>query len=219
MNSSTRQHQDADGRQAMAGPVEFFFDYVSPYAYLANTQLSTLEIPIARRPIAIVEVMKVVNNQPSPKCPPKARYAALDAKRWADRYGVPLRLNDRLWAALTSGAFDPKLLVRGALAAKTLGAFDIYHSGMFDAVWGNPQDVVTETGRAQFLERHGLAHKDLWAKAAAPAIEDELQQDVVQAAERGIFGVPTFFVDKEMFFGNDRLDFVRRRLGLRGESP
>jgi 2-hydroxychromene-2-carboxylate isomerase len=74
----------------MAGLVEFFFDYVSPYAYPANTQLSKLEVPIARRPIAIVEVMKLVNNQPSLTCPPKARYAALDAKRWADRYGVPL---------------------------------------------------------------------------------------------------------------------------------
>jgi 2-hydroxychromene-2-carboxylate isomerase len=203
----------------MAVPVEFYFDYASPYAYLANTQLSKLGIPVARKAIAIIEVMKLVNNQPSPRCPPKARYAALDAKRWADRYGVPFGLNDRLRTAIMSGAFDPRLLVRGALAAKTMGVFDSYHHAMFDAVWGNPQDVVTETGRAQFLERHGLAHTNLWAKAAEPAIEEELQRDVVQAAERGIFGVPTFFVDQEMFFGNDRVDFVRLRLGLLGDSP
>jgi 2-hydroxychromene-2-carboxylate isomerase len=69
----------------VAGLVEFFFDYVSPYAYLANKQLAELQVPIGMRPIAILEVMKLVNNQPSPRCPPKARYAALDAKRWADR--------------------------------------------------------------------------------------------------------------------------------------
>jgi 2-hydroxychromene-2-carboxylate isomerase len=89
---------------------------------------------------------------------------------------------------------------------------------MFDAVWGDPQDVVTQTGRAQFLERHGLAHTNLWTKAAEPAIDDELQRDIVQAAERGIFGVPTFFVDEETFFGNDRADFVRLRLDPVGES-
>jgi 2-hydroxychromene-2-carboxylate isomerase len=99
-----------------------------------------------------------------------------------------------------------------------MGVFDFYHNAMFDAVWGNPQDVVTETGRAQFLERHGLAHTNLWSKAAELTIEDELQRDIVQAAERGVFGVPTFFVDGEMFFGNDRVDFVRLRLSLLGES-
>jgi 2-hydroxychromene-2-carboxylate isomerase len=99
-----------------------------------------------------------------------------------------------------------------------MGVFDFYHNAMFDAVWGNPQDVVTETGRAQFLERHGLAHTNLRAKAAELTIEDELQRDIVQAAERGVFGVPTFFVDGEMFFGNDRVDFVRLRLSLLGES-
>jgi 2-hydroxychromene-2-carboxylate isomerase len=62
-----------------------------------------------------------------------------------------------MWAAIMSAAFDPGLLVRGAFAAKAMGVFDFYHNAMFDAVWGNPQDVVTETGRAQFLERHGLA--------------------------------------------------------------
>ena len=94
----------------MAVLVEFYFDYASPYAYPANTQLSKLRIPIARKAIAIVEVMKLVNNQPSPRCPPKARYAALDAKRWADCYGVPFSLNDRLRTAIMSGAFDPRLL-------------------------------------------------------------------------------------------------------------
>jgi 2-hydroxychromene-2-carboxylate isomerase len=120
---------------------------------------------------------------------------------------------------MMSGTFEARLLVLGALAAKAMGVFDCYHRAMFDAVWGNPQDVVTETGRAHFLERHGLADTKLWAKAAVPAIEDELQRDTVQAAERGVFGVPTFFVEGEMFFGNDRVDSVRIRLSLLGESP
>src|SRR5262245_6071881 len=107
--------------------VEFVFDYVSPYAYLANTQLPGLGAPVDYRPVAIVEVMRKVNNQPSPACPPKGRYAALDAKRWADVYGAPFASNARLWAALRGGEFDTKTLILGALAAQDLGVFAAYH--------------------------------------------------------------------------------------------
>lgn len=196
----------------MARRVEFFCDYLSPYSYLANTQLAGLGVPVERRPISIGDVMKLVNNQPSPKCPPKSRYAGLDGKRWADRYGVPLGRNEKLWSAVVARTFDPRLLIRGALAAKALGVFDAYHDAMFDAVWGHPQDVASEAGRAEFLERQGLGGSGLWEKAADAAIEEVFRRDIQEATERGVFGAPTFFVDDEMFFGNDRLEFVRERL-------
>jgi 2-hydroxychromene-2-carboxylate isomerase len=80
--------------------VEFVFDYPSRYAYLASTQLESLGVPVGYEPIGIVEVMKRVDNQPSPACPPKARYAGIDAARWAHRYGVPsksIRRFSRRW--------------------------------------------------------------------------------------------------------------------------
>jgi 2-hydroxychromene-2-carboxylate isomerase len=200
----------ATGGKPMAKRVEYVFDYVSPYAYLANTQLPGLGVPVEYRPVAIVEVMKLVNNQPSPACPPKGRYAALDAKRWADLYGVAFASNARLWAAMRGGEFNPKTLILGTLAAKALGVFEAYHDAMFDAVWGHPQDVHTPEGRDAFAGRQGLA--GVWEKAGEAAIADQAQKDIAEAAERGVFGVPTFFVDDEIFFGNDRLDFVRARL-------
>jgi 2-hydroxychromene-2-carboxylate isomerase len=90
----------------MPARVEYFFDYVSPYAYLANTQLGGLGVAVDFRPVVIVEVMKRVKNQPSPLCPPKGRYASLDAARWAKLYGVPFAANQPLWAALRAGEFD-----------------------------------------------------------------------------------------------------------------
>jgi 2-hydroxychromene-2-carboxylate isomerase len=66
------------GVLAHEGPdmlVEFIFDYPSPYAYLASTQLGRLGVPVRSEPVGIVDVMRRVNNQPSPACPPKARYA------------------------------------------------------------------------------------------------------------------------------------------------
>jgi 2-hydroxychromene-2-carboxylate isomerase len=192
--------------------VHFFFDYLSPYAYLANTQiraLAELGAQVEFRPVRIVEVMKRVNNQPSPKCPPKARYSGIDAKRWAVRYGVPLGRNIELWSAVASGSFDPSILIRGALVAMELGVFDAYHSEAFRAVWSDPRDVVSAHGRAALLERAQIAQSTFWDRAMSPAIGERSGQDIQEAVDWGVFGVPTFFVREEMFFGNDRLDFVR----------
>lgn len=63
--------------------IEFVFDYRSPYAYLANTQLSNLTHPIDYVPVDTLTVMKAVNNQPSTECPAKAKYARIDIARWA----------------------------------------------------------------------------------------------------------------------------------------
>lgn len=198
----------------MTAPFEFFFDYLSPYAYLASTQLGGLGVEVDLRPVVIVEVMKRVNNQPSPRCPPKARYAALDTARWAETLGVHLANNAPLWAALRAGEIRPDLLVRGAVAARALGLLATYHTAMFQAVWGAPTDVHTAAGRRDFAEAHGLP-EDLWDQAADAAMDARVEADVAEAVDRGLFGVPTFFVDGEMFFGNDRLDFVRKRLAER----
>ena len=195
----------------MTARVEFFFDYVSPYAYLASTQLGGLGVAVDIRPIVIVEVMKRVNNQPSPLCPPKGRYAALDAARWAQLYGVPFARNAALWAALRAREFDTAILTRGALTAQDIGLLGRYHDAMFKAVWGAPADVHTAAGRQAFAETHGLG-ASFWDRAADPALDAKVEADIAEAVERGVFGVPTFFVDGEIFFGNDRLDFVRRRL-------
>jgi len=195
----------------MAARLEFFFDFLSPYSYLASTQLGILGVVAELRPVTIVEVMARVNNQPSPRCPPKARYAALDAGRWAKLYGVPLATNEPLWAALRARELHPGTLVKGALTAKALGVLPAYSEAMFQAVWAAPADVFTDAGRRTFVTAQGLP-AELWERAAEPEIGAQLEADVAEAVERGVFGVPTFFVDGEMFFGNDRLDFVRRRL-------
>jgi 2-hydroxychromene-2-carboxylate isomerase len=192
--------------------VEFVFDYPSPYAYLACTQLQSLDAQVRYEPIAIIEVMKLVNNQPSPACPPKARYAAIDAARWAQRYGIPFEINQAFLAALRTRAFDYQILTRGALVADELGAFARYNEAMFAAIWGKPQDVVTEDGREAFLQRLGIDAPHFWRRAQSAAVRVELERRNEIAAQRGVFGVPTFFIANEIFFGNDRLDFVRERV-------
>ena len=191
--------------------LKFVFDYRSPYAYLANTQLKSLPVTAQMLPVDIVAVMAIVGNQPSPKCPPKARYSGMDAGRWARRYGVPLSPNKAAMAAMGSGQIAADLFSRAAVAAQDLGVFDALHGALFSAYWVEPVDLVSEQGRVQLLRNQGI-DVDVWAHAEQDAVRDALRSRVEAAAEQGVFGAPTFFVGEEMFFGNDRLKFVRDAL-------
>jgi 2-hydroxychromene-2-carboxylate isomerase len=192
--------------------LEFISDYRSQYAYLANFKLKSLGIEIDHRPIDILAVMKRVNNQPSPECPAKSRYSAMDAARWARLYGVRFSANRPLLKAMGAGALDGALLSRAALVAQEIGIFDQVHDALFAAVWAGDDDLASEEGRRAFLRSNGIGVDDLWQRASEPRIVQLQAEQAREAAERGVFGAPTFFVDDEMFFGNDRLAFVEARL-------
>ncbi len=193
-------------------PLEYVFDYPSPYAYLASTQLPQLGVEIAYTPVAVLDVMKAVNNQPSLACPAKLRYAVLDAQRWAKLYGVPLQLNRPYLDAIGSPDFDHRALARGALVAQDSGVFAAYHDAVFSALWAEPEDLVSEGGRRAVLRAHGIDDPDFWRKAADGEIRRRLEANNRRAVERGVFGVPTFFSGDEIFFGNDRLALAAARL-------
>lgn len=191
--------------------VTFVFDHRSIYAYLANSQMSALGAEIRYRPVDIRAVMRAVNNQPSPLCPPKTRYARVDALRWAKLYGIPLAPNEALLSALRQNDSMGDLLSRAALAAARLGIFAKVNDALFAAVWAGSEDLSTEEGRSLFCEKYGIP-VTLWDDAHSDAVGAELESNTAWAIAHGVFGAPTFFVGEEMFFGNDRLDFVRERL-------
>lgn len=191
--------------------LQFVFDYRSPYAFLASSQLPALADAIDYFPIDILAVMRKVNNQPSPECPAKARYSALDAGRWARLYDLPMAPNTALFKALRTGEFDGAWLSRAALAALELGVFESVHTALFNAIWAGSDDLVSARGRADFLRGQGI-DADIWGLAESPAIREKLASNDDVAAARGVFGVPSFFVGEELFFGNDRLELVRSAL-------
>jgi 2-hydroxychromene-2-carboxylate isomerase len=191
--------------------IQFVLDYRSPYAYLANTQISALGAQITHEPVDILWVMKKVNNQPSPMCPPKAKYAALDATRWAKLYGVPFAPNWALLEALRDGRCKSDLFSRAGIAGQQLGVFEQVNNALFSAVWAGSDDLASAKGRSQFAAIRALPD-ELWEMAESAEVEERLAANGERAVARGVFGVPTFFVNDEMFFGNDRLDFIKARL-------
>jgi 2-hydroxychromene-2-carboxylate isomerase len=191
--------------------VQFVLDYRSIYSYLANTQIKTLGAAVTYEPVDIVAVMKEVNNQPSPMCPPKARYSQIDAMRWARRYNVALAPNTALLSAVRQGHLKNALLSRAGLAAQQMGIFEQVNDALFSAVWAGSEDLATEEGRSLFGASRGIPGR-LWDVAESPDIVAQLTANNERAVENGVFGAPTFFVDQEMFFGNDRLVFVKDKL-------
>jgi len=191
--------------------VEFVLDYRSPYCYLANTRVKRLGAQTVYTPVDIVSVMKKVNNQPSTICPPKAKYAGVDAARWARHYDVPFSPNGGVLEALKQGRLDKTLFSRVGVAAKEMGIVEQVSDALLEVVWAGTDDLTTGKGRSSFLVSRSIP-SDLWDIAASPEIAQQLAVNDQNAAERGVFGVPTFFVDGEMFFGNDRLQFVEAQL-------
>lgn len=195
----------------MAQVIEFHFDFPSPYTYLATTQFPALVArtgaEIVYRPFRVLGLMKLVGNRPTTlECKNKGRYAMTDVGRWAARYGVPVGRHPNM------RSFDFGLLAQGALVADDEGRAAEYVRGVYRAVWGEPADLSDRSTLTALLDRMGFDGAGLLERAAAPETIERLDKATEAAAERGVFGTPTFFVGDAMFFGNDRLDFLAETL-------
>jgi 2-hydroxychromene-2-carboxylate isomerase len=194
----------------MAKQLEFLFDYGSPFSYLANIQLPGFLKRNAAvavfRPILLGAVLKATGNSSPMTVPAKARYFAEELRRWAARYGVTFRLNPNPFMANTL------FLMRGAVAAQKLGVFGAYHDAIFRAAWADGLDLGEKVVLSGILQRAGIDFEALIAATERQDVKDELRRNTEDAVARGVFGAPTFFVGNEMFWGNDRFDFVEEAL-------
>jgi len=189
--------------------VEFFYDYVSVYSYLANSQLGNLAgAEIVYRPMFLGAVMEATGNRPPGTVKAKGRYLQADIRRWAERYSLTFKMNP---------VFPQNTLkaLRLALVAQKRGAFEAVHQALFDAMWVYEKDLNDKEVLAEIAAKAGLSLEDI----EDPAIKDELKANTNEACERGAFGAPTFFIGDQMFFGNDRFDFINDALEKRSKGP
>jgi len=187
--------------------LDFYFDYRSPYSFLALSQLRQMDVGIVLRPFEIGALMKLVGNVPtSLTCASKNRYVMTDLSRWSTHYGVPLNRHPQ------GSELDAGRLLRATLVAGQLGAMPAAVKAIFNAFWSTPAPLATATEVAALLGAEGLDAKTLESRMDDPAAHVLLEEATAEAAARGVFGAPTMFVEDEMFFGNDRLQFVQDRL-------
>jgi 2-hydroxychromene-2-carboxylate isomerase len=195
----------------MGRTIEFYFDFPSPYSYLAHTQLPKIAIEhgatVSYHPFRILELMTIVGNRPTTiECKNKGTYVRADLQRWTRRYNVDFARNPH------SKSFDFAELDRAALVAIEDGRGADYVTAVFAAIWGRPVDLSQRSALIGVLDSAGFDARRLIERAGSEAMVAKLEAATKAAAERGVFGAPSMFVGDDMFFGNDRLDFVAEAL-------
>lgn len=195
----------------MAKSFEFFFDYTSPTAWLALPVALGVEARTGAelhfRPMFLGGVMQGSGNKPPGTVPAKAKYLGRDLQRCAAHIGIPMHMNPAFpmntLAVLraTTGIADP-LEQRRLIAT------------LFEAAWGqpNPVDLSDMAQVAQLCTAKDFDAAQIAALATDPANKEKLKSVTDEAIARGVFGAPSFFVDGDLFFGHDRLDYVERAL-------
>lgn len=192
--------------------IEFFFDFRSPYSYLALTQLRQMDVAIALRPMQILKVMEEVGNVPtSITCKAKGRYARVDLGRWAQRYGIAINPSDMR-------ANDGDACSRAVLAAEAPQHAAALTLALYRAMWSQGKTLANAADVLAVVAAAGIDAAPIAARIDSPEVVARLDANTDEAAQRGVFGAPTVFVGEAMFFGNDRLDFVREELARQREA-
>jgi 2-hydroxychromene-2-carboxylate isomerase len=152
-------------------------------------------------------VFQATGNQSPASIHAKGKYIFADFLRFAERYGVPFKLN-------THFPINTLLLMRGAIVMQRTGdpRFRDYCNAMFSAIWVDSLNMNDPATAAEALRESGFDAQALVASASEQTIKDALKAATQKAVDRGVFGAPTFFVGDQMFWGQDRMDFVREAL-------
>jgi 2-hydroxychromene-2-carboxylate isomerase len=195
--------------------IEFFFDCSSPWTYLAFESVQEIverdDVEIIWRPILVGGIFNAVNpsvyeNRSNP-VPAKARYYQKDLRDWAEYVGVEIGQPPVF-------PVNSVKVMRGALLAIEADNLVPYARQAFQRYWGELADISQDAEVLSIAEAAGLEAAGFLERIAAPAVKDQLRATTDECVQRGGFGSPTLFLDREdMFFGNDRLPLLLRKLG------
>jgi 2-hydroxychromene-2-carboxylate isomerase len=195
----------------MSKTVEFFFDVGSPASYLAWTQMPRLAADagaqLQYRPMLLGGVFQATGNHSPTTIAPKGEYMKDDLARYARRYGVPFAHNPHF-------PINTLTLMRMAtgLQMRDEARMVAFVDAVFRAIWVDALNMNDPAVVGPVLQAAGFDPAELLALAADPQVKDRLKAVTQDAVARGVFGAPTCFVGGQMFWGQDRLDFIKQAL-------
>lgn len=195
----------------MSKTTEFFLDVGSPATYLAWTQLPALCAQaggnLAYRPMLLGGVFQATGNASPATVPAKGLYMNVDLGRFAKRYGVPFRINPHF-------PINTLQLMRAVVGVQLRqpDRLNALLTALFNALWVEGANLNDPVVVGQTLAQAGFDPAEMQALASDPEVKNALKANTEEAVRRGVFGAPTVFVGEAMFFGQDRLDFVKEAL-------
>ena len=188
----------------MTKTVTFCFDFGSPYSYLAYNYLSVIKeagAEIEIKPVLLGAIFKATGNQPPATVQKKGQYMFNDIQRWAEKLDLKFKMNP----------FFPILTVphmRGAILAQKNDILEKYMQCMFDSIWVkalnlNDQEILTKVA-----SESGMDPNDFAEGISSDETKDSLRSNTQFAIDKGAFGVPTYFLENDMFWGIDSIKFL-----------
>ena len=196
--------------------VEFFYDYSSPWTYLAFVKIDGLcqkyGAELEWRPFLVGGVFNTVNPSVyefrEKGVPAKQNYMAKDMSDWARYYGLSIKMPPSVFPVNSIKA------LRGALVTlEHPGKFLPYSYRVFETYWGEDQDISQDDVLHKIVDHVGLDTDEYFDKIKRQNYKDQIRANTDEVIKRGGFGTPTIFVNSDsMFFGNDRLVLVEEEL-------
>ena len=188
----------------MTKNVTFCFDFGSPYSYLAYNNLNSIreaggEVNIM--PVLLGGIFKATGNQPPATVQKKGEYMFKDINRWSKKLGIPFKMNP----------YFPILTVphmRGAVLAQRENILEKYMQVMFEAIWVKAMNLNDQEILTNIAEKSGIDPNQFAEEISSDEIKNKLKENTEFAISKGSFGVPTYYLDDEMFWGIDSVKFL-----------
>ena len=190
--------------------LDFYFDFGSPTAFLANSRLRQLQqeydFKIHYKPVLLGGIFKATGNSSPVMVAAKGEYMLKhDLPRYAQKYSVALKFNPHF-------PINTLQLMRAATGLLDKSNFDSFINTIFKAIWIDGLNMGDEMVLQKVLPDNNFNSHDIFKLASTDSVKEILIANTDSAVKRGLFGVPTIFINGEMFFGQDRLDFVEEIL-------
>ncbi len=197
--------------------IDYYYSTRSSFAYLGAARIAALAVKYGRRlvhkPLLLSDILKPIGAQPFGKRPPhRTAYMRRDLQRCADHLGLEVELEPVHHLGPMELPTGIVIAAQHAVRAGGEGDVDALSTSILAALWRDDRDIADEAVVAKLCRATGFSPETLVPIATNPEIQLEVERNTREAIIRGVLGSPTYFVDGDNFYGQDRLDFVERAL-------
>ena len=189
----------------MIKPFEFYFDFVSPYSFLAHKEIKKIEkkaaIKISYKPILLGGLHNLHGIKAPAFIPAKAKHMIRDCKLISERNNIKFKFNSYF-------PIKSLNLMRGVLVAEEDNLKSYYIDNLFNTIWQDGLNMNDEIIIQKVLKNINVNPKTFLLRSTSSSIKESLRKQTNEAYEKGIFGAPTFVSNNKIFWGQDRIEFV-----------